>query len=150
MSPTTAAMSAPAAKAEHARAPGVMPPMATRGRSPISFFHSASRAETLRRPRHLLQPGRVDRAERHIVGIDGEALVELGMVVGADAEPDAGAAQRRHVGLGKILLAEMDVVAALVDRDLPVVVDDELAAARRRRRSRPRGTCATQLGVGRP
>ena len=52
------------------------------------------------------------------------------MVVRADANADAGAAQRLYVGVQKVLLAEMDVIAALVDRRVPVIVDDELGATR--------------------
>ena len=50
------------------------PPMATSGRSPISFFHSPMRSSALRRERHLLERGRPDRAERHVVRIDGKRL----------------------------------------------------------------------------
>ena len=51
------------------------------------------------------------------------------MVVRADADADAGTAQRLHVGVHKVLLTEMNEIAALVDGRLPVIVDDELRAA---------------------
>ncbi len=50
--------------------------------------------------------------------------------MGGNAEPQAGAADRREVGRVQVLLAEMDVVAAQVDGVLPVIVDDELGAGR--------------------
>ena len=51
------------------------------------------------------------------------------MIVRADTDANVGAAQRLHVGVQKVFLAEMDEVAALVDGGLPVVVDDELRTA---------------------
>jgi hypothetical protein len=53
-------------------------------------------------------------------------LVELGMVVGADAEPNPGAPDRGEIGAVEILLPEMDEIAPLLDGEAPVVVDDEL------------------------
>ncbi len=48
--------------------------------------------------------------------------------MGGKAELHAGSADGVHVGRGKVLLPEMHEVAALLDGDPPVIVDDELAA----------------------
>ena len=53
------------------------------------------------------------------------------MIVRADAELQARATNRLHVGIDEVLLAEMNPAAALVDRDLPVVVDDEIGTVTR-------------------
>ena len=48
--------------------------------------------------------------------------------MGGKAELQSGTANCLEIGVGKILLAEMDEIAALLDGELPVVVDDELGA----------------------
>ncbi len=45
----------------------------------------------------------------------------------ADAELQAGPTDRGHVSLRQIFLAEMNEIAAFVDRHAPMVVDDKLA-----------------------
>ena len=52
------------------------------------------------------------------------------------------------IGAVEILLAEMDVVGADVERDPPVVVEDQLRAGARADRQR-RARLACDLGVGR-
>ena len=59
--------------------------------------------------------------------------------MGRDAELDPARADRRHVGLVEIALAEMDEIRVRPNRDAPIVVDDELRAgglANRQRRTR--------------
>lgn len=48
--------------------------------------------------------------------------------MGAESELQPGGTDGAEIGLGKILLAQMDEVAALLDRQTPKVVDDQLAA----------------------
>ena len=86
----------------------------------------AEPGEPLRRKFHLFQKRRIDRPERDIVGGDGQRPVAFGFVMGRNADPDAGAAQRRNIGPVEIALAEMDEIAAFVDREPPIIVDDEL------------------------
>ena len=62
-------------------------------------FHSASRAVPCGAQGISLSRVRIDGPKRHIVGIDGQALVEFRMVVRADTDADAGTAQRLHVGV---------------------------------------------------
>ena len=90
-----------------------MPPIATSGMSPIRRFHSRDPLEPLPVPTHRLEDRRIDGTERHVVGAKRQRPVELGLVMGADAEPQAGGADRREVGGIEVLLAEMDEVAAL-------------------------------------
>src|SRR4029079_15254965 len=75
------------------------------------------------------------------------ALFQLAMIVGTDAKADAGTADGLHIGIDQILLAEMDVVAFLIDGDLPIVVDDELSAVRGADRL-GLADLAAQLGLG--
>src|SRR5437660_2233539 len=86
--------------------------------------------ETLRSPGHRLQQRRVDRAERHIVRLETERARELGLIVGADAEPHPGASQPRHVRALEIPLPEMHELATRRECELPIVVDDQLHAGR--------------------
>src|SRR5207237_9994704 len=71
-----------------------------------------------------------DRAERDIVRLAGERALELGLIVGADAEPHPGASQPRHVRALEIPLPEMHKVATRRECELPIVVDDQLHAGR--------------------
>ena len=91
-------------------------------------FHVADARETLRRERHRLEDRRIDRAERDVIGRERERALEFRVVVRADAEPQACLADRAHVGAVEIALAEMDPGRALVDRDAPVIVDDQRRA----------------------
>ncbi len=96
----TAMLSAPAARTPPARS-GVMPPMAMRGSVPMRFFQVA----ILSRPCgsfHGLELRLVDGAERDVIGIGAECGFELAVVVGRDAERDAGAFDGRKVGGGEI------------------------------------------------
>src|SRR5690625_1940037 len=45
--------------------------------------------------------------------------------MGADAKPQAGAADGRQISFGQILLAKVKPLAALLDRDLPEIIDDQ-------------------------
>ncbi len=63
-----------------------------------------------------------------------------------DAETHAGAAQRRDVGRVQIALAEMDEIAARVDREAPIVIDDELRPMLRTNSPRG-GDLGAQLGL---
>ena len=92
--------------------------------------------QALRRKSHGLENCRIDRAERDVVGIEPERAVQFGVVVGADAEPQARLADRADVGMVQIGLAEMDPSGALVDRDAPEIVDDKDRASFRASRQR--------------
>ena len=46
--------------------------------------------------------------------------------MGGEAEREARGADRLHVGIGEVLLAEMHVLGFRLDRRLPVIVDHEL------------------------
>ena len=80
----------------------------------------------LRFEAHRLQGGEEDRAQRDIIGLGGERGVQLCIVVGGDAERQAGLADGTKVGVRKILLAEMEIFRAGDDRGAPIVVHDEL------------------------
>src|SRR5205814_8763872 len=86
--------------------------------------------ETLRSPRHRLQQRRVDRAERHIVRLETERARELGLIVGADAEPHPGASQPRHARAPEIPLPAMHEIATPYECAPPIAVDDQLHAGR--------------------
>src|SRR5690606_7057975 len=60
--------------------------------------------------------------------LDGERAIELGTITGADAEPDLRVANRSDIRVVEIALPEMDEIAAFVDRDAPMIVDDERRA----------------------
>src|SRR5690606_40837606 len=77
------------------------------------------------RPRHRRRLGREDRTERDVVGLQAERPLELGAIARVDAEPDLRAADRSEIGPVEIALPEMDEIAAFVDRDAPVIDDDE-------------------------
>ena len=124
MSVTTEMMSAPAARTPPARST-VMPPMATSGRGPIRRFHSVTLSSPCSFHFMALRIVGYTGAERHVVGIERQTALEFGVVMGADAEPEARLADCRDVGRIEVLLPEMDEVAAGVDGGLPVVVDDE-------------------------
>ena len=65
----------------------------------------------------------------------------------ADAELQPRRADRIQVGPVQVLLAEMDKIAAFLDGEPPVVVDDELAAMRLANRLR-RADLGAQFGLG--
>ncbi len=70
-----------------------------------------------------------DRAERDVIGVGAQRGFQLGVVMGGDAERQAGVADRLEVGVGEIFLAEMQMLGAGDDRRAPVVVDHELRRA---------------------
>ena len=72
--------------------------------------------EPLRRPFHLFQDSRVDRPERYIVGGCGEGRFQFGVVMRAEAQPQPGPPDRRKIGLGEIVLAEMNEIRAFLAR----------------------------------
>src|SRR5690606_33170563 len=92
-------------------------------------FPFADPLEALRRPRHRLQHRREDRTERDVIRIDCQRALELRMIVRADADPDACVPNRGNIRAFEIALPEMDEAAVLVDRNSPVVVDDQRRAA---------------------
>ena len=49
--------------------------------------------------------------------------------MGGDAERQAGLADRLEIGVGKIFLAEMQMLCAGDDRRAPVIVDHEFGRA---------------------
>src|SRR5271165_370852 len=84
--------------------------------------------EPLRGEGHRFQDRRVDRPERDIVGLKLERALEFGVVVRADAEPEARAADGGNVRAVEIALAEVNPGGALIDGDSPEIVDDEVRA----------------------
>ena len=46
--------------------------------------------------------------------------------MGAEAKLHTRFADRLHIGLSQVFLAQMDEIAMLLDREAPVIVDDEL------------------------
>src|SRR4051794_3205673 len=79
----------------------------------------------LRLEAHRLQGGEEDRAQRDIVGLGGERRFKLVLVMGGDAERQAGLADGVEVRVGKVLLAEMQVLCTRDNRRAPIVVDDQ-------------------------
>ena len=49
------------------------------------------------------------------------------MIMGRDAQPDPGVADRAHISVVEVLLPQMDEIGALIDGDLPVIIHDQLA-----------------------
>ena len=97
MSVTTAALSAPALR--HARRALQRDPADADERNVADALLPFPEArEALRREGHLLQYGRIDRAERDIVGLRRERAIKFGLVVRRDAESQPRAADRRQVG----------------------------------------------------
>src|ERR1700733_7702400 len=90
----------------------------------------ADARQSLRRPRHHFEQRRINRAERHVVGSEPERAFELALVVRADAEPHAGAAQCHQVRAVELPLPQGDEIAAGLERCLPVIIDDQLRARR--------------------
>jgi len=86
--------------------------------------------ETLRRTRHFLQHGSVDRSERHVVGLRGKRSLQFLKAVGANADSDARRPDGGKVGVGEVLLAKMHEVGLRRDRLTPIVVDHKLTAMR--------------------
>ena len=91
---------------------------------PFGDFRNA-----LRRKAHRFQRGRKDRPERDIVGFCAQRGCKLFVVMGGDAERQAGIADRVEVGIGEVFLAEMQMLCAGDDRGAPVIVDHELCRA---------------------
>ena len=95
---------------------------------PLPF---ADALQPLRRERHRLQDGRIDRPERDIIGIERQSAIKLGMIMRADPDAQARRANALHIGAVEIALAEMNEIGAFVDGDFPIVIDDELRAGAR-------------------
>ena len=81
-------------------------------------------------PRHRLELGFIDRPKSDVLGFNCERRREFLFVVGRNADPDTGPLDCRDVGLAQIVLAEMNKISAGFDRDVPIVVQDQLAAVR--------------------
>ena len=124
---TTETMSAPAARHSLARST-VRSADRDQRNGADAAFPFADAPEPLRRERHRLEDGRIDRPQRDIVGFERQRALELRFIVRADAELEPGPADGGDVGVVEIALAEVDPWRAFVDRDAPVVVDDELRA----------------------
>ena len=84
--------------------------------------------QALRREGHGFQDRRIDRPKRDIIRACVECTGELGFVMGRDAEFYPCAADRTKVRRVEIALAEMDEIAAGVDRLSPMIIDDEFCA----------------------
>src|SRR4051794_3820356 len=87
---------------------------------PFRYLRNALRLEA-----HRFERGEEDRTQRDIIGLGGERGVKLGIVMGGDAERQAGLADRSEVGVRKVLLAEMKIFRAGDDRRAPIVVHDQ-------------------------
>src|SRR5690606_8925480 len=86
--------------------------------------------DSLRCPLHRLENRRVDGTQSNVVRLRRQSGFEFGMVVGRQAQLQPGLPDRRQVRRGEVLLAEMNEIATLIDREPPMVVDDELTALR--------------------
>ena len=82
--------------------------------------------KALRRPGHLFQDGREDRAERDVIRLGGEGLLQFGLVMGGDAQFQPARLDGGEVGAGEIFLSEVDEIASQLQREAPMVVDDQL------------------------
>ena len=98
-----------------------------RDRADAALPH-ADRLEPLRRERHRLELGRIDRPKRDIVGREGKSSHQLSIVMGADSKSDSRLAHGEHIRLVEIALPEVNPVSSRVDGDFPVIIDNELRA----------------------
>ena len=100
-------------------------------------FHSPMLLETLRRERHRLEAGQIDRPQRDIVRLEASSA-RSSSASSCVLTPSLMPALRTapDIGVIQIVLAEMDPGRALVDRDAPIVVDDQRRARLRADRQR--------------
>ena len=119
---------APAARQSLARST-LSPPMATSGgrRRYGASIRRCRRA--LRGEGHRLEDRRIDRSERDIVGLEPQRAVQLRLVMRRHPKLEAGLADGPNVRAVEVALAQVDPVRALVDRDPPMVVDDQRRAS---------------------
>src|ERR1700733_6006576 len=79
--------------------------------------------DALRRKAHRFQRGRKNRTEGYVIRAGAERGLEFGIVMGGKAECQSGFTDGAKVGLGEILLAEMQMLGAGDDRRAPIIVD---------------------------
>ena len=84
-------------------------------------FNSVS----LRRRRHVFGLGGEDVPQRDVGGFHRQRARQLRVVMGGHAEPQPGAVNGRQIGGIEIFLAQMHAVGAVLDRQPPVVVDEQ-------------------------
>ena len=82
----------------------------------------------LRRPFHRLELRFPNRAESDIVWFGKTRSRKFRVIVSGDAQSQSGAADGGHIRLRQILLTEMDIGAAFLDREAPIIVDDKRTA----------------------
>src|ERR1700740_540665 len=98
-SETTAMESAPAAKMGPACS-SLMPPIATSGMAPTRFFHSLI----------FGTPCGAKRTVFSVVGVWARRGLQFLVVMGGEAEREAGSADSFHVGIGQVFLPQMQVL----------------------------------------
>ena len=76
-------------------------------------------------PFHLFQDRWIDRSKRDIVRCQRQRAGQFGLVMGRDTKLETCCMDRRNIRLIKVLLAQMDPVAAQLDCQLPVIIDHQ-------------------------
>ena len=84
-------------------------------------FNSVSPAA----PKACLWFGWEDVPQRDVGGFHRQRARQLRVVMGGHAEPQPGAVNGRQIGGIEIFLAQMHAVGAVLDRQPPVVVDEQ-------------------------
>ena len=87
--------------------------------------------QALRRPVEIFRARREDRLQRHRVGANVYRALQLLFGFGGDAEAQPGRADRREVCRLQVVLSKMDMRAAQLDGQPPVIVHHQLRAALR-------------------
>ncbi len=91
--------------------------MATSGKSPIFCRQIPSFSSPCRRPRHFLQQGGENRAERDVIRFRSHSRGQFPFVMAGYPQPHPGPTDRGEIGAAKVFLAEMDEVASQIQRD---------------------------------
>src|SRR5437868_2244431 len=90
-----------------------------------AFLPFGDPCNALRRETHRFQRGRKDRPEGDVVGLGAQRGRQFFVVMRGKPKRQAGVADRLEIGIGQILLAEVQMFGASLDRRAPVVIDDE-------------------------
>lgn len=98
--------------------------------------------QALRRKSHRLQDRRINGSKRDIIRLNGKRAGKFGVVMRGNAQPQTRAPDRGKIGAIKITLPKMDEIAARLDRQLPMIIDDELSPGARAKRP-----CLGDLGT---
>ena len=79
-------------------------------------------------PFHLFQNGWIDRPQRDIIWLKTQRTVKLGKVMRADAQLQSCAFYRDHIGIITVFLSQMHKRTALINCDLPMIIDNKHSA----------------------